>query len=138
MGFKAASMSMAAILILTVTGIAVGSGPHFKSASGSVDSDFDLVVSFDEVGVGNTTINYSVTATKAATYCSTTGSGSATVSAGASKNNVSVPSFDTEIAADLSANVSLKSVTFSSITITDTTNNVSTTVPNVTRSTGNC
>jgi hypothetical protein len=51
------------------------SGAHFMSASGSVDANGALVVSFDEAGVGTSSIDYTLTADATATYACINGGG---------------------------------------------------------------
>ena len=44
------------------------SGAHFFTTDGTVDSEGNLVVTFDEAGVGQTTVKYNLTANVFATY----------------------------------------------------------------------
>jgi hypothetical protein len=50
-------------------------GAHFFSASGSVDGSGALVVSWDEAGVGQQTVNYTLHADASATYACINGGG---------------------------------------------------------------
>ena len=122
-------------------------GAHFFSATSSIDSSGALVVSFDEAGLGQATVNYTLNVTTAtATYACINGGGhhpkasnketfQSSLSQGASftpKNG--------RVRADITAGpigsgsfscpsgqtLVLAKVTYSGITLTDTTNNVST------------
>jgi hypothetical protein len=54
--------------VAAVAATASTSGAHFMSASGSVNGAGALVVSWDEAGLGNEDINYTLTANASATY----------------------------------------------------------------------
>jgi hypothetical protein len=74
------SMAAATALVAVTVGSAMAappqtSGAHFMSASGSVDSTGALVVSFDEAGVGTSSITYTLTADATATYACINGGG---------------------------------------------------------------
>jgi hypothetical protein len=56
------------ILISLTTVGAVAAGAHFLSASDSVNSSGALVVVFDEAGLGNGNIDYTLTADATALY----------------------------------------------------------------------
>jgi len=62
-----AMVSVAALTFWTVAASAT-SGAHFFSATGSVNDDGALVVSFDEAGLGQQLVNYELTADASATY----------------------------------------------------------------------
>lgn len=127
--------------------------PHFQSASSSVNSSGVLVVNFDERGLGNTNIDYTLTADATALYACINGGGKhpqATnkesfedqVSGGGSfeaKNGRVVASVT---AGPLPAPTFtcpsgqrrvLAAVTYTNIVLTDTTNGVSTTAPDASR-----
>ena len=129
------------------------SGAHFMSASGSVDSTGALVVTFDEAGVGTSSIDYTLTADATATYACINGGGkhpkaanketesgdvsgggtfepkhgrvTGSVSAGPiSAGSFSCPSGQTLV---------LAAVSYTNIVLTDTQNNVSTTIADTSR-----
>jgi hypothetical protein len=150
----------AGILCMAVGALAVPaalastSGAHFMSATSSVNNSGALVVSWDEAGLGNENINYTLTADATAIYACINGGGNhpkaanketvqGQVSAGGSfqaKNGrvqasltagpLSAGSFSCPSGQQLV----LAKVTYSNIVLTDTTNNVSTNVPDVCRS----
>jgi hypothetical protein len=128
-------------------------GAHFMSASGSVDSTGALVVTFDEAGVGTSSIDYTLTADATATYACINGGGkhpkaanketesgdvsgggtfepkhgrvTGSVSAGPiSAGSFSCPSGQTLV---------LAAVSYTNIVLTDTQNNVSTTIADTSR-----
>ncbi|MDP9335816.1 MAG: hypothetical protein M3Q30_21265 [Actinomycetota bacterium] len=126
------------------------SGAHFFSASGSVDKNGALVVSFDEAGVGQQQVNYSLDVTTAsATYACINGGGNHPKAANKVTNSGPLPTAH-ETFSPLNGRVKehistgplsqgtfscpggqrlvLASVSYSGITLTDTTNNVTTTV----------
>jgi hypothetical protein len=135
--------------------LASTSGAHFMSATSSVNNNGALVVSWDEAGLGNENVTYTLTADATAIYACINGGGNhpkaankettqgqvstggsfqakngrvqASLTAGplAVPSNFSCPSGQT---------LALAKVTYSNIVLTDTTNGVSTTVPNVCRS----
>src|SRR5262245_42992709 len=55
--------------------LASTSGAHFKSATGSVNNSGALVVSWDEAGLGNENIDYTLTADATAIYACINGGG---------------------------------------------------------------
>jgi hypothetical protein len=129
------------------------SGAHFMSASGSVNSSGALVVSFDEAGVGTSSITYSLAADATAVYACINGgnnhpkaankesvegdvTGGATfepkhgrVSGSVSAGPISAGSFSCPSGQRLV----LASVSYSNIVLTDTQNGVSTTIANQSR-----
>ena len=129
------------------------SGAHFMSASGSVDSSGALVVTFDEAGVGTSNIHYTLTADATATYACINGGGnhpkaanketkSGSVSGGTdvepkhgratgsvSAGPISAGSFSCPSGQTLV----LAAVSYTNIVLTDTQNNVSTTIPDTSR-----
>jgi hypothetical protein len=126
--------------------VALADSPHFVRASGSLNTNGSLTVSFKEAGLGtNQLINYALTADATATYVcvnrgganpsaqnKTTVSGpvSATGSFSSGKNGqvtaaltVSPPPSD--ISCPNGQSLELASVSYTNVTLTDTTNNVS-------------
>ena len=64
----AALIAVAALTLGVVAASAATSGAHFMSASGSVNDAGALVVNWDEAGLGNQNIDYTLTADASATY----------------------------------------------------------------------
>ena len=63
------SISLLALVgLLPQTAWASTAGAHFMSASASVNNDGALVVNWDEAGLGNENIDYTLTADATATY----------------------------------------------------------------------
>jgi hypothetical protein len=146
---------LAAGAALAVPGaFASTSGAHFMSASSSIDGNGALVVSWDEAGLGNENIDYTLTADATATYACINGGGNhpkaanketvqGQVSAGGSfqaKNGRVQASLTTgplsagSFTCPSGQHLELAIVTYTDIVLTDTTNNVSTSVPDVCRS----
>jgi hypothetical protein len=64
-------VEMRKLLLATALAVVAGSAlaaAHFMSAEASVNSDGALVVSFDETGLGNGNVNYTLSANGAAVY----------------------------------------------------------------------
>jgi hypothetical protein len=149
-----ASLALAGLLLLgTTAASAATSGAHFKSATASVNGSGALVVAFDEAGLGNENINYTLTADASATYACINGGGNhpkaanketvaGQVSTGGTfqaKNGRVQASLST---GPLSAGgftcpsgqrLVLASVSYSNIVLTDTSNNVTTNLGSVSR-----
>jgi hypothetical protein len=137
---------------LTVAGTALAA-PHFASASGAVNSAGALVVSFDERGLGNENIDYTLTADAEALYAcinrggknpsaankqsfegQVAGGGSFEAKNGRVQASLSVgPLAAPEFTCPGGQSRQLAQVSYSNIVLTDTTNGVSTTIPNVSR-----
>lgn len=137
---------------LTVAGTALAA-PHFASASGAVNSAGALVVSFDERGLGNENIDYTLTADAEALYAcinrggknpsaankqsfegQVSGGGSFEAKNGRVQASLSVgPLAAPEFTCPAGQSRQLAQVSYSNIVLTDTTNDVSTTIPNVSR-----
>ena len=129
------------------------SGAHFKTATGSVNASGALVVSFDEAGVGTSSITYSLNADATAVYACINGgnnnpkaanketingdvTGGATfepkhgrVTGSVSAGPISAGSFSCPSGQRLV----LASVSYTNIVLTDTTNDVSIAVPDASR-----
>jgi hypothetical protein len=149
------AVSTTALLLFFTAGsaLAATSGAHFMSATDSVNSSGALVVTFDEAGLGNGNIDYTLTSDATATYACINGGGNhpkaankETFSGGLStggtfqSKNGRVQASLTE--GPLSAGsftcpsgqrLVLASVSYSNIVLTDTNNNVSTTLPDISR-----
>jgi hypothetical protein len=149
----AVAVTTAVLAFATSTASAATSGAHFFSATGAVADNGALVVTFDEAGVAQQTVNLSLSATGNATYACLNGGGnhpkaanketvtgpfggsgtfaptkngrvSGSLSAGPPASNLTCPSGQTFV---------LACVTYTNIVLTDNTNGISTTIPDVTR-----
>lgn len=146
------------VVTLTAAAAAVGlalaagtasatSGAHFFSASGSIDGNGALVVTWDEAGLGQSLVNYTVTADASATYACINGGGNHPKASNKESSNgpLSTPTFSEQpengrVQASspplgpLGSNLTcpngqtfvLACVSYSNIVLTDTTNGVST------------
>jgi hypothetical protein len=134
------------ILALSMSN-AFAASPHFISASASVDSSGNLVVSWKEAGLGdNVLINYMTSASATATYVCVNGgqhnpsaSNKTTVSGPVSASGAFNSGKNGNITASLTAappsagsfscppgqSLELASVTYDNVTLTDQTNNIS-------------
>jgi len=143
-----------ALLALTIS-TAFAAAPHFISASASINGGGNLVVSWKEAGLGdNQLIHYTVSADATATYVCVNGgnhnpsaSNKTTVSGPVSASGTFSSGKNGNITASLSAappsapdfcpngqKTELALVTYTNITLTDTTNDISVTLG--TRSSG--
>jgi hypothetical protein len=130
------------------------SGAHFFSATGSVNDDGALVVSFDEAGLGQQLVNYTLTTDASATYACINGGGNHPKAANKESVNgpLSSPTFSRQaengrvqastpplgplpstLQCPTGQTFVLACVSYSNIVLTDTTNNVSTGVADVSR-----
>lgn len=130
------------------------SGAHFFATTGSVDSSGALVVSWDEAGVGQQQVNYVLTADSTATYACINGGGNhpkaankATVSGPLTSPSVGFLPQNGRVRGSISVGpisagsfscpggqtLVLASVSYTNILLTDTTNNVSTSVADTSR-----
>jgi hypothetical protein len=147
----AAVVAVAAFLAFSASAVAA---PHFQgSATSSVNNDGALVVGFDERGLGNANIDYTLTADATALYACINGGGKnpsaankqafeGQVSGGASiepKNGRVVASITAgpllapQFTCPKGQRRVLAAVTYTNIVLTDTTNGVSTTAPDTSR-----
>jgi hypothetical protein len=147
---------LAAVMTMATPASAATSGAHFFNVSSSVNSAGSLLVSYDEAGVGNATVNYTINVADAtAVYACINGGGnhpkaanketvssSLTVSFSRDPVNGRVtgttspaigPTDKGAFACPSGQTLVLASVSYSGITLTDTTNNVSTSVPSISR-----
>jgi hypothetical protein len=146
-----------ALVALTVGSAMAGppqtSGAHFMSASGSVDSSGALVVSFDEAGVGTSSITYTLTADATATYACINGGGNhpkaanKETHAGAATGGGTFEPKHGRVTGALSAGpisagsftcpsgqrLVLAAVSYTNIVLTDTQNNVSVSIADTSR-----
>jgi hypothetical protein len=130
---------------------ALAQNEHFIRASGSLNADGSLTVSFKEAGLGtNQLIDYTLSADATATYvCVNRGGGnpsaqnkttvagpvSASESFFSGKNgqvtaSITVSPPPSDISCPPGQSLELAEVSYTNIVLTDTTNNVSITVPN--------
>ncbi len=142
-------------ILLTAAAFAT-SGAHFFNVSSSVNDNGALVVSYDEAGVGNATVDYTIHIdTASAVYACINGGGnhpkaanketvSGGLTVGFSKDptngrvtGATSPPIGPQpvgsFACPSGQTLVLASVSYTGITLTDTTNNVSTAVPDASR-----
>lgn len=142
-----------AAAVLTFGVGAALAGANFKSASGIVNAAGALVVSFDESGLGNENVDYTLTADATALFACINNGGKnpsaankqsfeGQVSGGASfepkngrvRGDITVgPLAAPQFTCPNGQTRVLAHVSYSNIVLTDTTNNKSTTVPNASR-----
>jgi hypothetical protein len=131
------------------------SGAHFFSASGSVADNGALQVSWDEAGVGNATVNYRLSAQSSATYACINGGGNHPKASNKQSvngplsspntgfkpqngrvtvtNGLSVGPLPSTLVCPSGQTFVLACVSYTNITLTDTTNNVATNIADVSR-----
>lgn len=150
----ATTVIVCAAIAFWVAPASATSGAHFFSTTGSVDSSGALVVSWDEAGVGQQQVNYVLTADSTATYACINGGGNhpkaankATLSGpltspsvgflpqnGRVRGSISVgPISAGSFSCPSGQTLVLASVSYTNILLTDTTNNVSTSVADTSR-----
>ena len=147
----AAAAAVAALLVFA--SVALADAPKFHSATSSVNNAGALVVNFDERGLGNENINYTLTADATAVYACINGGGKHPQAANKETVNGDVSgggSFEPKngrVTASLSAGpisagdfscpngqrLVLASVSYTNIVLTDTTNGASTSVADAAR-----
>ena len=147
-------LSVAIVTLTAQMASASTSGAHFFSSSASIDGSGALVVTWDEAGLGNENIDYTLTADATAVYACINGGGNHPKAA--NKETVadqvsskgSFQSRNGRVKASLTAGplsaggfscpsgqqLVLARVTYSNIVLTDTTNGVSVTLADVCRS----
>ncbi len=149
----AALIAVAALTLGVVAASAATSGAHFVSASGSVNDAGALVVNWDEAGLGNQNIDYTLTADASATYACINGGGNhpkatnketvqGQVSTGGSfqaRNGRVQASLTTgplsagAFSCPSGQTLVLACVSYTNITLADTTNNVTASIADVSR-----
>jgi hypothetical protein len=149
--FGVAAAVAAASLVVSATALAVAA--KFHSTSSSVNNDGALVVNFDERGLGNDNIDYTLTADATALYACINGGGKHPQAANKESFEDQVTgggSFEPKngrVVASLTAGPLaapeftcpngqrrvLAAVTYTNIVLTDTTNGTSTDVPDASR-----
>jgi hypothetical protein len=141
------------VVALVLASASMADAPKFHAANSSVSNTGALVVTFDERGLGNGDINYTLTADATAVYACINGGGNHPQAANKETKNAAVSASGTfspkngRVVASLSAGpvsagsfscpngqrLVLASVSYTNIVLTDTTNNVSTSVPDASR-----
>jgi hypothetical protein len=147
----AAGVAVATLLIGAAVGLAAA--PKFHAATSSVNNDGALVVAWDERGLGNDNVDYTLTADATALYACINGGGKHPQAAnkeafeGAVSGGGSFEPKNGRIVASLTAGPLpapeftcpsgqrrvLAAVTYTNIVLTDTSNGVSTAVPDASR-----
>ena len=151
---RGSTVVLAAIVAaLTFAAPATADAPKFHSASSSVDNAGALLVNFDERGLGNTNVDYTLTADATAVFACINGGGNHPQAANKETVNGEVSgggSFEAKngrVTASLSVGpisagnfscpggqrLVLASVSYTNVVLTDTTNNVSTGVADASR-----
>jgi hypothetical protein len=145
---------LAMVGLTTQSALGATSGAHFFSATASVNDGGALVVSWDETGLGNEDINYTLSADSTATYACINNGGNhpkaanketvaGSVSTGGSfkaKNGrvqgelAAGPLSDPAFTCPSGQTRILAKVTYTNIVLTDTSNNVSIAIADVCRS----
>jgi hypothetical protein len=139
--------------MLAFAAVPVLAAPHFMSATDSVADNGALVVSWDEAGLGNGNIDYTVSADATALYACVNGGGKHPSAAnkqsfvGQVSNGGSFQSKNGRVQASLTAGplsndgftcpsgqtLVLASVSYSNVKLIDTTNGVAANLPDVAR-----
>jgi len=149
----AAAAAIVAMMAFGAGTASATSGAHFFSATASVADNGNLVVSFDEAGVGTQTVNLSISGQGNATYACINGGGNHPKAA--NKQNVNgpvgasgnfAPTKNGRVDGSLSASPPpstltcpsgqtfvLACVSYTGITLTDNTNGVTANIPDVSR-----
>lgn len=145
--------TVALVTSMAFTAAALADAPKFHSATSSVNSAGALVVSWDERGLGNENIDYTLTADATAEYACINGGKKHPQAANKETSNAEVSangSFEAKngrVQASLAAGppsagsfscppgqrLVLASVSYTNIVLTDTTNGASTSVPDASR-----
>jgi hypothetical protein len=146
-----AAVALLASSSMTVLGT---SGAHFFKATASINDSGALVVTFDEAGVGQQQVDYVLSADASATYACINGGGNHPKAAnkatfngpvssptigfqpenGRVKGSISVgPLGSGSFSCPSGQTLVLASVSYSNITLTDTTNNVTASIGSVSR-----
>jgi hypothetical protein len=144
----------AALAVMPISASAT-SGAHFFSATGSVANNGALQVSWDEAGVGNATVNYTLSADSSATYACINGGGNHPKAANKQSvagpltspntgfkpengrvtvtNGISVGPLASTLTCPSGQTFVLACVSYTNIRLTDTTNGVTVSIANVSR-----
>jgi len=155
---RVAILTTAAVVVMLAFGAGTASatsGAHFFSASGSVADNGALQVSWDEAGVGNAEVFYTLSTDASATYACINGGGNHPKAANKQSvngpltspsigeqpqngrvtvtNAISLGPLGSTLTCPSGQTFVLACVSYSNITLTDTTNNVTASIPNVSR-----
>jgi hypothetical protein len=150
---KLGIIAVLSLLVVALAAVPAWAAPHFQRATSSVANDGSLVVSFDERGLGNLNVDYTLTAEGTATFACINRGGKNPEAANKQTQSfpvVQTASFEVKngrvvesITADEPSAGSfscpggqrlvLADVSYTDIVLTDTTNNVSTNVNDVSR-----
>jgi hypothetical protein len=147
-----------AVLVTLVFGAAMASatsGAHFFSATGSVANNGALQVSWDEAGVGNATVNYMLSTDASATYACINGGGQHPKASNKQSvngpitspsvafnpqngrvtvtNGISVGPLPSTLVCPSGQTFVLACVAYTNIRLADTTNRVTASIPDVSR-----
>jgi hypothetical protein len=150
-----ASLVVSVAALVSASAASATSGAHFFNVSSSVNDAGSLIVGYDEAGVGNATVNYTINTTASAVYACINGgsnhpkaanketaSASLTVSFSKDPTNGRVTGVTSPPVGPPSAGafscpsgqtLVLASVSYTTTTLTDTSNNVATAVPDASR-----
>ena len=148
----AAAIAATILVAAAATASAKTSGAHFTSTSTSVNSSGSLVATFSEAGLGNENVHYTLTANASATYACINGGGkhpkaankqsttspvsggtdveaknghaSGSITAGPPASTLTCPTGQTFV---------LACVSYTNIVLTDTTNDVTASLPDASR-----
>jgi hypothetical protein len=152
------SLALAVIGVAALTfgtvGASATSGAHFFTTSASINDNGALVVSWDEAGVGQATVSYTLSANGTATYACINGgdnhpkaANKATVNGPVSAGGTFPRTKNGRVVGSLSAGppsagsfscpsgqtLVLAAVSYTNIVLTDTTNNVSVSLADISR-----
>jgi len=153
MGRVAIAVLSAMVVISLLASAAFADAPKFHSATSSVNNAGALVVNFDERGLGNENVTYTLTADATEVFACINGGGNHPQAANKETVNAEVSAGGTfqpkngRVIASLTAGppsaggfscpagqrLVLASVSYTNIVLTDTSNNVSTSVPDASR-----
>jgi hypothetical protein len=145
--------TVALVTSMAFTAVALAAAPKFHAATSSVNNDGALVVSFDERGLGNENVDYTLTADATALFACINRGGKNPSAAnkqafeGQVSEGASFEPKNGRVVADMTAGPLqapeftcpsgqrrvLAAVTYTNIVLTDSSNNVSTTVPDASR-----
>ena len=151
----AAAAAAMLMLALGAAPASATSGAHFFSATGSVADNGALQVSWDEAGVGNATVNYTLSADASATYACINGGGNHPKAANKQSvngplsspntgfqpqngrvtvtNGISVGPLPSTLTCPSGQTFVLACVSYTNIALADTTNGVTTSIGDVSR-----
>jgi hypothetical protein len=144
-----------AAAVMVASPASATSGAHFFKVGSSVNSAGALIVSYDEAGVGNATVNYTITTNAQAVYACINGGGNhpkaanketvgSSLSVSFSRDPVNGrvtgstspaigPVSKGSFSCPSGQSLVLASVSYTNTVLTDTTNNVSTPVPDASK-----